>query len=63
MNTTKPILTAFFFALCCTITIAKPKDYIKNVVVIYLDNWSFDGLFGHFPGAENLYTAKTVSGM
>jgi acid phosphatase len=27
---------------------------IKHVVVIYLENWSFDGLYGYFPGADGL---------
>ncbi len=31
-------------------------DYgkIKHIVVIYQENWSFDGLYGKFPGAEGL---------
>jgi acid phosphatase len=29
-------------------------DRIQTVVVIYAENRSFDNLFGHFPGAENL---------
>jgi phospholipase C len=31
---------------------ARPIDQIKHVIVIYLENWSFDGLFGRFPGAN-----------
>ena len=27
---------------------------VQNVVVIYLENRSFDNLFGHFPGANGL---------
>jgi phospholipase C len=31
-----------------------PLDKIENVIVIYLENWSFDGLFGKFPGCNNI---------
>src|SRR3954447_15385802 len=27
---------------------------IQHLVVIYLENWSFDGLYGTFPGADGL---------
>ena len=27
---------------------------IQHVVVIYQENWSFDGLYGSFPGANGL---------
>ncbi|MFN2461909.1 MAG: acid phosphatase [Candidatus Velthaea sp.] len=30
---------------------------IKNVVIIYQENWSFDGLYGNFPGANGLSNA------
>jgi phospholipase C len=32
-------------------------DRINHVVVIYQENWSFDGLFGTFPGANGLANA------
>ncbi len=32
-------------------------DKIKHVVVIFQENWSFDGLYGKFPGANNLASA------
>jgi acid phosphatase len=31
---------------------------IKNVIVIYQENWSFDGLYGRFPGANGLNNAS-----
>ena len=31
---------------------------IDHVVVIYQENWSFDGLYGKFPGANGLANAK-----
>jgi phospholipase C len=27
---------------------------VEHVVVIYMENWSFDGLYGQFPGADGL---------
>ena len=29
----------------------RPTDRIKHVIVIYYENWGFNGLFGLFPGA------------
>jgi acid phosphatase len=34
---------------------------IKNVIVIYQENWSFDGLYGRFPGANGLSNASQTS--
>jgi phospholipase C len=31
---------------------------IEHVVVLFQENWSFDGLFGNFPGANGLAQAK-----
>jgi phospholipase C len=31
---------------------------VKNVVVIYAENRSFDNLYGHFPGANGLQNVK-----
>lgn len=28
---------------------------IEHLIVIYLENWSFDGLYGTFPGADGLF--------
>jgi len=33
------------------------KSRVKHIIVIYEENWSFDGLFGDFPGANNLNLA------
>lgn len=35
----------------------KSLDRIKHVIVIYYENWSFDGLFGSFPGANGIANA------
>lgn len=36
---------------------ASPLDKINHIVVIYQENWSFDGLYGKFPGANGLANA------
>ena len=35
----------------------RPIDRLKHIIVIYQENWSFDGLFGKFPGADGLANA------
>jgi phospholipase C len=32
-------------------------DAIQHVIVIYQENWSFDGLYGKFPGADGIANA------
>ncbi len=32
-------------------------DNINHIIVIYQENWSFDGLYGNFPGANGLANA------
>ena len=32
-------------------------ERIKHIVVIYQENWSFDSLYGHFPGANGVANA------
>jgi len=34
-----------------------PFDKINHVIVLYQENWSFDGLYGNFPGANGLANA------
>ena len=38
-------------------TRAPSWDKIKHIIVIYQENWSFDGLYGKFPGADGLDNA------
>jgi phospholipase C len=33
---------------------------VKHIVVIYLENWSFDSLYGLFPGADGLAQARSA---
>jgi phospholipase C len=33
---------------------------VRHVVVVYLENWSFDSLYGRFPGADGLAQASSA---
>lgn len=37
------------------------RNRINHVIVVYQENWSFDGLYGKFPGANGLANAETVT--
>ncbi len=39
----------------------EPHHRIQNIIVIYQENWSFDSLYGLFPGANGVFGASTVS--
>jgi phospholipase C len=39
------------------------KSNIDHIVVIYQENWSFDGLYGFFPGANGLANAVGADGL
>ncbi len=34
---------------------------IQHTIVLYQENWSFDGLYGNFPGATDLNTVSTAA--
>jgi phospholipase C len=36
------------------------RQKINHIVVIYQENWSFDSLYGHFPGANGLDQAEAT---
>lgn len=38
------------------------RNNVKNIVVIYAENRSFDGLYGNFPGANGLSTVLDAQG-
>jgi phospholipase C len=40
---------------------AGPTDKINHVIVIFQENWSFDGLYGNFPGANGLANADAAA--
>jgi phospholipase C len=37
--------------------VERPIELIEHVVIIYQENWSFDSLFGRFPGANGIANA------
>jgi phospholipase C len=52
--------------LCCCAIVPAVRDAaaqaagpekIRHVIVIYQENWSFDGLYGKFPGADGITNA------
>ncbi len=38
-----------------------PLDRINHIIVIFQENWSFDGLFGKFPGANGIANAGAAA--
>ena len=43
-------------------TLAAERSHrIKNVIVIYQENWSFDSLYGLFPGANGISRSSRIS--
>ena len=40
---------------------AQPLNSIDHIIVIYQENWSFDGLYGSFPGANGIANASSNS--
>lgn len=53
-------LLALFFGAFSRVLFAQTPDTlaglqkINHIIVIYQENWSFDGLYGSFPGAEGI---------
>jgi len=51
-------------AACATAQAPAPPpalSHVDHVVVIYQENWSFDSLFGKFPGANGIASASPTS--
>jgi len=40
---------------------ATPLNQINNIIVVYQENWSFDALYGSFPGANGIANASPAS--
>lgn len=51
------LLAAIGVLTFTTARAAGPLDSINHVIVVYLENWSFDSLYGRFPGANGLANA------
>jgi phospholipase C len=43
-------------------SVAGLQQNIQHIVVIYQENWSFDGLYGNFPGANGIANATDANG-
>src|SRR5256714_14705124 len=54
-----PFLCAMAITLPCAGVVAQPAglEKIQHLIVIYQENWSFDGLYGRFPGADGIANA------
>jgi len=62
MRRSRPVLLALGLVLlipaCAPLPWAeRPIDRIQHVIIIYQENWSFDSLYGKFPGANGLGSA------
>src|SRR5258708_2175789 len=62
------LITSALLTLAIILTAATPApappdglDKIKHIIVIYLENRSFDNLYGEFPGANGLANAGATS--
>src|SRR5215467_4183925 len=57
------VLVAVTLIAASTRTWARENEnrQIKHVVVIYQENWSFDSLYGLFPGANGISSASQTS--
>ncbi len=51
---------SYVFAFYATTTGATLQSRINHVIVVYQENWSFDGLYGKFPGANGIANAGSV---
>jgi phospholipase C len=58
---TAGLLFAVIFALAPKQISAQARPRIQNVIVIYQENWSFDSLYGLFPGANGIANASALS--
>lgn len=57
-----PLAAILAIAACATAQRSSPPlADIDHVIVIYQENWSFDGLFGKFPGANGIAGASPAS--
>jgi phospholipase C len=55
------ITLLMIFGFCPAIAQAAGMDKLEHIIVIYLENRSFDNLFGTFPGANGLQNASGTS--
>ena len=58
-----PIVAAGLIALSTSTGAQAPQgiDKLSHILVIYLENRSFDNLFGEFPGADGIANAGSAA--
>ena len=44
-----------------TATTQNPFGKINHLIVLYQENWSFDSLYGYFPGADGIKNASSTA--
>src|SRR5437763_11632583 len=49
------------FSLLQSVHAASGLEPINHLIVIYQENWSFDALYGNFPGANGIANAGTAA--
>ena len=50
-------LCLVFLIVPARLTAQSPLSEIKHFIIIYQENWSFDSLYGYFPGADGFAKA------
>jgi len=55
------VLSAAPFLLHAQDVLSQLRAKVNHIVVIYQENWSFDALYGHFPGANGTASASPQS--
>src|SRR5579859_4167783 len=62
-----PVIMAFAMTLALVVVQETPaaaqsaKTPLKHIIVVYMENWSFDSLYGLFPGANGLANAANAA--
>ncbi|GLI95365.1 hypothetical protein LMG27198_43570 [Methylocystis echinoides] len=60
-------IAALTYAICSVVLSAtfssaraeEPLDRLSNILIVYMENHSFDNLFGEYPGVEGIANAET----
>src|SRR5579859_482812 len=65
----RSLLAVMAFAMTLTLVVVQDipasaqsaKTPLKHIIVVYMENWSFDSLYGLFPGANGLANAANAA--
>src|SRR5215467_15348635 len=60
------VATFLLIAVCLNSPTSRAQNpnkfqQIQHIIVVYQENWSFDSLYGLFPGANGLFNSSAVS--